>query len=118
MFGFDLFRSQRVLHTGSNAVSMYLCTLSALLRTSLKVRGHCVCKEVPVIPVNRAVDPKKNNREKMEGRGGGEAQGVADPPPPKKKEPVSRELFSDELSFGVIASAVFPRTIGHVTKTP
>jgi hypothetical protein len=31
-------------------------------------------KELPVIPVNKVVDPKK-----MEGRGGGEAQGVADP---------------------------------------
>jgi hypothetical protein len=35
------------------------------------------------------VDPKKNNPTKMEGPGGGEAQGVTDPPlphpPPKKK---------------------------------
>jgi hypothetical protein len=37
-----------------------------------------MCKEMPVIPVNRVVDPKKK-WEKLEGRGGGEAQGVADP---------------------------------------
>jgi hypothetical protein len=36
-------------------------------------------KELPVIPVNKVVDPKKNNRTKMEGQEGGEAQGVADP---------------------------------------
>jgi hypothetical protein len=38
-----------------------------------------MCKEMPVIPVNKKVDPKKNNWKK-EGQGGGEAQGVADPP--------------------------------------
>jgi hypothetical protein len=32
---------------------------------------------MPVIPVNRVVDPKEQ-LEKMEGRGGGEAQRVAD----------------------------------------
>jgi hypothetical protein len=32
---------------------------------------------MPVIPVNRVVDPKRIIK-KMEGRGGGEAQGVAD----------------------------------------
>jgi hypothetical protein len=37
-----------------------------------------MCKEMPVIPVNRVVD-KKRIIEKMEDRGGGEAQGVADP---------------------------------------
>jgi hypothetical protein len=31
---------------------------------------------------------KKNNRKKMEGRGGGEAQGVADPSPPPKKNSI------------------------------
>jgi hypothetical protein len=35
-------------------------------------------KESPVILVDRVVDKKKLFR-KMEGRGGGEAQGVADP---------------------------------------
>jgi hypothetical protein len=37
-------------------------------------------KEMQVIPVDRVVDKKKNNRKK-ESRGGGEAQGVADPSP-------------------------------------
>jgi hypothetical protein len=37
-----------------------------------------MCKEVLVIPVNRVVDKKKIIRQ-MEGRGGGEAHGVADP---------------------------------------
>jgi hypothetical protein len=36
-----------------------------------------MCKEMPVIPVDRAVD-KKRIIGKMEGQGGGEAQGVAD----------------------------------------
>jgi hypothetical protein len=43
-----------------------------------EIRGHCMCKEMLAILVNRAVD-KKRIIEKMEGRGGGEAQGVADP---------------------------------------
>jgi hypothetical protein len=38
-----------------------------------------MCKELPVIPVNKAVDPKRIIG-KMEGQGGGEARGVADPP--------------------------------------
>jgi hypothetical protein len=37
-----------------------------------------MCKELPIILVNKVVDPKRIIR-KMEGRGGGEAQGVADP---------------------------------------
>jgi hypothetical protein len=41
-----------------------------------------MCKEMLVIPVNRVVDMKKIIG-KMEGQGGGEAQGVADPPPKK-----------------------------------
>jgi hypothetical protein len=45
-----------------------------------------MCKEMPVIPVNRVVG-KKRIIGKMEGRGGGgEAQGVADPPPKKKQQ--------------------------------
>jgi hypothetical protein len=40
-------------------------------------------KEMPVIPVNRVADNKKNNQKKMEGQGEGEAQGVAAPPPKK-----------------------------------
>jgi hypothetical protein len=38
-----------------------------------------MCKEMLVIPVHRVVDPKRIIG-KMAGRGGGEAQGVADPP--------------------------------------
>jgi hypothetical protein len=37
-----------------------------------------MCKEMPVIPINKVVDPKKYS-EKMEGQGGGETQGVGDP---------------------------------------
>jgi hypothetical protein len=36
-----------------------------------------MCKELPVIPVNKVVNPKRIIG-KMEGRGEGEAQGVAD----------------------------------------
>jgi hypothetical protein len=39
---------------------------------------------MPVITVNKVVDPKRIIV-KMDGQGGGEAQGVADPPPPQKK---------------------------------
>jgi hypothetical protein len=44
-----------------------------------------MCKDLPVIPVNWLADNKRIIR-KMEGQGGGEAQGVADPPPQKKKK--------------------------------
>jgi hypothetical protein len=43
-----------------------------------------MCKEMPVIRVNKVVDPKRIIGKKMEGRGGGEAKGVADP---KKDRP-------------------------------
>jgi hypothetical protein len=36
-----------------------------------------MCKELPVIPVNKVVNPKRIIGKK-EGQGGGEAQGVAD----------------------------------------
>jgi hypothetical protein len=36
-----------------------------------------MCKEMPVIPVDRVADKQKNNQKKLEGQGGGEAQGVA-----------------------------------------
>jgi hypothetical protein len=39
-----------------------------------------MCKEIQVILVDRVVD-KKRTIIKMKGRGGGEAQGVADPQP-------------------------------------
>jgi hypothetical protein len=47
-----------------------------------------MCKEMPVILVNRVVVPKRIIG-KMEGQGGGGAQEVADPPPQKKTQPVS-----------------------------
>jgi hypothetical protein len=43
-----------------------------------------MCKEMPVIPVNRVVD-KKRIIGKMEGQGGGDAKGVADPNKPSGK---------------------------------
>jgi hypothetical protein len=49
-----------------------------ILPCDCEVRGHCMCKEVLVNPVDRVVDKKKIIG-KMEGQGGGEAQGVADP---------------------------------------
>jgi hypothetical protein len=45
-----------------------------------------MCKELPGSPVNKVVDPKRIIG-KMEGQGGGEAQGVADPKKEKKKRP-------------------------------
>jgi hypothetical protein len=38
-----------------------------------------MCKELPVILVNKVVDPKRIIGKNIEGRGGVEAQGVADP---------------------------------------
>jgi hypothetical protein len=52
--------------------------------------AHCMCKDLPVIPVNKVVDQKriigKNGRPRRRRgtRGRGEAQGVADP---KKRKP-------------------------------
>jgi hypothetical protein len=43
-----------------------------------------MCKEMPVILVNRVV-AKKIIIGKMEGQGGEEAQGVLNPPPKKKE---------------------------------
>jgi hypothetical protein len=45
-----------------------------------EIKGYFMCKEMPVIPVNRVVDKKRISR-KYGGstQGGGEAQGVADP---------------------------------------
>jgi hypothetical protein len=56
-----------------------------LLPCDWEVRGHYMCKKMPVNPVKRVMDNKRTIW-KME------AQGVADPPPP----PVVRKL-----SFGV-----------------
>jgi hypothetical protein len=46
-----------------------------------------MCKEMPVIPVDRVVDKKRIIR-KIEGRVGGEAQGVAD-----KKNCLAKEIY-------------------------
>jgi hypothetical protein len=51
-----------------------------------------MCKEMPVILVNRVVDPKRIIGKN--GRGGGEAQGVADP---TKKIGRNFGRFSDSL---------------------
>jgi hypothetical protein len=54
------------------------------------VQGACA---KPVIPVNKVVDPKRIVG-KMEGRvGGGEAEGVTDPPPSKKMHSLIFFLF-------------------------
>jgi hypothetical protein len=61
-----------------------------------------MCKEMPVIPVNRVVDPKRIMG-KMEGRGGGEAQGVAEKR--YNKKPVKQ---ASEWRHGGTWSAVEP----------
>jgi hypothetical protein len=43
-----------------------------------------MCKAISVITVDGVVDPKRIIGEKWKGLGGGEAQGVANPPPKKK----------------------------------
>jgi hypothetical protein len=48
-----------------------------MLPCNCEVTGHCMCKEMLVIPVNRVVD-KKRIIGKMAGRGGGEEQRVSD----------------------------------------
>jgi hypothetical protein len=35
------------------------CSFTKYGVNNLDFRGHCMCKEVPVIPVNRVVDPKR-----------------------------------------------------------
>jgi hypothetical protein len=57
-----------------------------------------MCKEMPVIPVNRVVDPKRIIG-KMEDQRGGEAQGAADPPPQKEGC-----FWSSVTRWGVISS--------------
>jgi hypothetical protein len=56
-----------------------------------------MCKEMPVIPVNRVVDTKRIIQ-KMEGRAGAKAQGVAAPPPPNKKKRIHANLDFKLLS--------------------
>jgi hypothetical protein len=60
------------------------CSLWETLPCDWEVRGHCMCEEMPVILVDKVVDPKRTIR-KVECWGGGEALGVADTPPPQKK---------------------------------
>jgi hypothetical protein len=43
------------------------------------LRGHCMCKEMPGIPVDR--EDKKRIMGKMEGQGGGKNKGLLTPPP-------------------------------------
>jgi hypothetical protein len=50
------------------------CSLLETLPCDWEVRGHCMCKEMPVILVSRVVDSKRIIR-KMEGRGGGGTRG-------------------------------------------
>jgi hypothetical protein len=57
-----------------------------------------MCKEMPVIPGNKVVDPKRIIGIKMVGRAGGAAQGVADPPPQKNKVHITEALFTIKLS--------------------
>jgi hypothetical protein len=67
-----------------------------------------MCKEMPVILVSKVVDPKKKNQKKMEGRGGGEAQGVADPP----KNPHQGQAFPVAVGLPVIDADIHPRVGG------
>jgi hypothetical protein len=56
------------------------------------------------------VDPKKNNRKKMEGRGGGEAQGVADPKKKKKRFTMPRVAW---CVFKTNIIIYFEKTLKH-----
>jgi hypothetical protein len=53
-------------------------TIVIFEKTAMRLNRY-MCKELPVISVNREVYKKRINGGKMEGRGGGKAQGVADP---------------------------------------
>jgi hypothetical protein len=84
-----------------------------------EVRGNCMCKEMPVIPVNRLVDPKRIIG-KMEGWGGGEAQGTADPPspiPPKKIGRVVHQASASWwLSFAAsLSSSAADKEVGRLS---
>jgi hypothetical protein len=61
------------------------CSLWETLPCDWEVRGYCMCKEMPVIPVNRVVDPKRKA-----GKNGGPrrrrgTRGLWPPPPPPKR---------------------------------
>jgi hypothetical protein len=84
---------------------------------------------MPVIPVNRMVDPERIIV-KMEARGGGEAHGFADPQKSPSKiypnleswlqpsgnpalDPTFREVFSPRSSFRVSPMAALPLVSGR-----
>jgi hypothetical protein len=77
---------QRILHTWAWSLihNKNNCALRENCHVT-EVRGHCICKEMPVIPVNRVADKKRIIGKPWSGRGGGEAKGVAAAPPPKKR---------------------------------
>jgi hypothetical protein len=56
-------------------------------------------KEMQVILVNKVMYLTRICNWKKEGRGGGEAQGVADPPPKKNRFPRNSEESSAEFDF-------------------
>jgi hypothetical protein len=57
-----------------------------------------MCKEMPVIRVDRMVDKKRiHNWKKWRAKEEGEAQGVADPPPPYKQK--KQKLVSKNERF-------------------
>jgi hypothetical protein len=68
-----------------------------------------MCKEMPVIPVNRVVD-KKTKIGKMEGQGQRVAQGVA--PPPKKKCRIVFQMHG--ISKNALLSAMFSISLTSV----
>jgi hypothetical protein len=62
-----------------------LFSLWETLPCDWEVRGHCKCKEMPVISVNKVVDPKRiieNNGGPRRRRG---TRGCWPPAPPQKK---------------------------------
>jgi hypothetical protein len=65
-----------------------------------------MCKEMPVIPVNRLVDKIKIIG-KNEGRGGGEVQGVADPPPTHTHQKYVFHSFYLRLIIAAHAKSVY-----------
>jgi hypothetical protein len=71
-----------------------------------------MCKELLVIPVNKVVDPKRIIRKKMEGRGGGEAQGVAD----QKKTCSTQTRVLGTFTFCVSETFFFLHTFSDQTN--
>jgi hypothetical protein len=60
------------------------------------IRGHCMCKEVPVIPFCRVGGPIKNNGKKWRAEKEKRPKGLLTPPPhprpPPKKNNLDRHL--------------------------